>query len=336
MAPRIVVRRGAATLAIAVAILRHPGALAASGPGDEAMAEALFREARALMDAGHADQACPKLLESSRLDPAAGTLLNLGDCYEQTGRTASAWGAFMQAEALARGRGDEVRRQEALRRARMLEPKLSRLTIVVPEARRSPGLSVRRNGEVIGEALWGSALPVDPGRYTVEATAAGRARWSGSVEVGAGGDAATLVVPALAPSPPTPPPRSERRPAPVAGGWSAQRTAGVVVGGAGAVGLIVGAAFGARAIGKNGDLEKRCPTGDPRVCDATGVELHDEAVMAANVSNVAFAIGGAAVGAGVVLFITAPDAVPALAAAPASAPRVEASVRAGPAGTAVM
>ena len=40
-----------------------------------------------------------------RLDPGAGTLLNLGDCYEKSGRTASGWAAFREAVAVAHRTG---------------------------------------------------------------------------------------------------------------------------------------------------------------------------------------------------------------------------------------
>ena len=69
-------------------------AWAAPTPEDVALSEALFREGKTLLQEGKFDQACPKLAESHRLDPAGGTLVTLGLCYEGAGKTASAWVVF--------------------------------------------------------------------------------------------------------------------------------------------------------------------------------------------------------------------------------------------------
>jgi tetratricopeptide (TPR) repeat protein len=57
-------------------------------------AERRFNEAVAHMDQKRYDAACPLLKQSHALDPSSGTLLNLGDCYEQLGLTASAYRAW--------------------------------------------------------------------------------------------------------------------------------------------------------------------------------------------------------------------------------------------------
>ena len=62
-------------------------------------ADALFDEGLKAMDAGDHAAACAKFGESQRLDPAAGTLLHLGNCYEKVGKTASAWATFLDAAA---------------------------------------------------------------------------------------------------------------------------------------------------------------------------------------------------------------------------------------------
>src|SRR5262245_18728599 len=58
---------------------------------DSAAAQALFDQGRKLMESERWAEACPKLEESQRLDPAGGTLLHLALCREHEGRIATAW-----------------------------------------------------------------------------------------------------------------------------------------------------------------------------------------------------------------------------------------------------
>ena len=271
-------------------------------PADQAAAEALFNEAHALIDQGRLDEACPKLLESHRLDPAAGTLLNLGDCYERAGRTASAWGAFGEAETMARNGRDLVREAEARRRAQALESKLSRLVLRVAPENRTLGAQVKREGRPVGEGLWGSAVPVDPGQHALEVAAPRQATWRTTVRVPAGPGVTVVVVPALTPA--VAPPLADR--APPAGAWSPQRTVGVALGGLGVVGAAIGTVFGVRAASRMSDSEARCTDSAPSVCDTEGLAMRDEADAAAGASTLAFVLGGAALAGGVVLFATAP------------------------------
>src|SRR5260221_11014313 len=68
----------------------------AHAQNDPVAARTLFDEGRKLLADGKYDAACPKLEESQRLDPGTGTLFNLADCWEQIGRTASAWARFLE------------------------------------------------------------------------------------------------------------------------------------------------------------------------------------------------------------------------------------------------
>ena len=126
-----------------------------SSPAQKVAAEALFDDALKLMRAGKHADACPKLEESQRLDPGIGTLLYLGECYENVGRTASAWASFREAASRAGAEGQSERLKSATERASRLEPKLAYLTIqAAPEARAIQGLSVRLGQTVIGAELF--------------------------------------------------------------------------------------------------------------------------------------------------------------------------------------
>jgi hypothetical protein len=152
-----VIRRALPSIVFALAatwpaLARAQATPAPVTPGsDVAQAEALFNEAKELRDAGRFAEACPKFAESRRLGPGIGVTLHLADCYEKVGKTQSAWTEFRNAEKLAREREDK-RADVASARAQALEPRLNRLTLVVPVAAGQAG------PEVIFD---GSALPPD-------------------------------------------------------------------------------------------------------------------------------------------------------------------------------
>jgi hypothetical protein len=60
-----------------------------------------------------------------------------------------------------------------------------------------PELEVSRDGIKLGAALFGTAVPVDPGSHVLRATAPGAEPWSQSIDVPAGRETLTVVVPPL-------------------------------------------------------------------------------------------------------------------------------------------
>jgi tetratricopeptide (TPR) repeat protein len=269
----------------------------AGGPTNEAAAAALFQEGKKLASAGDFEHACPKFVEAQRLFPTSGTLLNIGNCYEKLGKLASAWGAFKQAEVSARNQGDMDREREAQRRAEAVAPQLAKLAIVVPPAVRVPGFVLKQDGEIVGEGAWGTALPVDVGQHTIEATAPGYKPFSTVVRIESNGAAASFEISTMDKAPPPPPPAST---------WSGQRTAGLVLGGAGVIGLAISAGFTGKMAGKNSDSKEHCLPSDPNKCDATGVALRNEAFSASYVATGTAIAGGALITAGLIVFLTAP------------------------------
>ena len=148
---------------------------------DVAAAQLLFDEGRRRMGQGDYANACPKLAESQRLSPAVGTEFNLAVCWEHVGKLASSWAAFLDVADLTHRRGEGEREQAARQRAEALAPRLGKLSVEVPATRRVADLEVRRDGELVRDALWGIAVPVDAGDHRVEARATGRRPWSAVV-----------------------------------------------------------------------------------------------------------------------------------------------------------
>jgi len=302
-------------------------ALAQTSASDKAAAEALFDQGRKLLAQGNYAGACRRLEQSQHIDPGIGTLLYLADCYEKSGRTASAWATFREAASEARAEGQGSRAQAGSDRADKLEAKLSKLAVkVAPETRSIDGLQIKRGTHVVRPGLFGVLIPVDPGTISVEASAPGYAPWKKSVKVGAQADRVTVTVPPLsktapaaptklppADTPPTPAPAPRPAPVPLAPPpadtgtpGSTQRTLGLVVGGAGVVGIGIGSFFGLKAIQKNNDAKDLCPAN--HCTSQEGVTLTDDAKSAATISNIAFGAGAAVLATGVVLYLTAPSA----------------------------
>jgi hypothetical protein len=292
--------RASCTFIIAF-IVTTARAAVAQDANAEAQAQRLFDEGRALMDQGRYAEACAKLLASEHAASSGGTLLNLADCYEKDGKPASAWVRFREAAARAAAAGKKDIEAHALDRAKALAPQLSTLTIVVPPASDVTGLVLRRDGTVIERGAWGTPLPVDPGTYGIDASAAHRVTWATRVAVKSGADRVTVVVPVLDED------KTARAPAPAGGeGWPAGKTVGLALGIGGVIGVGLGSFFGLRAASLNDDAKSHCPE-SPRCLDAEGPALTKDAQGAATISTVALIAGAALLVSGAVLWFTAPS-----------------------------
>lgn len=267
----------------------------------DVVADTLFEEGRALMQAGEYEEACRKLAESHRIDPATGTLLNLGLCYEKSGKTASAWSTFRDAAAMAKKEGHADRTAFAEEHVRQLEPRLSRVILVVKDA--VPGLVVRVNGREMARPVWGVALPTDPGQVHVVAEAPEKRRWSKTIQLDPDGDFKAVRVPAFTTVGPTEPvvPSSgpvlqDVRPAePASTEPTSAPTWGYAVGGAGLLLVGVGGYFGWKA---TSSWDKRNDHCSERGCDDTGIELGDDTNRYANFANAAIGLGAVGIGVG--------------------------------------
>ncbi len=156
------------SVALALALVLLAGGAHAQPP-DAAKADALFKEGRALMKKGDFETACPKLEESYRLDPAAGTGINLGDCFEKQGKIASALLAYQAARALLKPGDPRIGPVE--KGIAALDKRAPRLTIkLAPGA--PEGTTVKRDGR---EMEPGTPAVVNPGKHVIIVSAAGMA-----------------------------------------------------------------------------------------------------------------------------------------------------------------
>jgi hypothetical protein len=136
---------------------------------DEAAGRVLFNDAMLLLKKGALDDACPKFEESVKQSYNINAHYFLADCLEKQGKTATAWTTFLTVATKAKGAGDARREQAARARAVALEAKLVRLRILVRNE--VDGLEIRRNGSLVGKAMWGTLVPVDPGEIEFTASA---------------------------------------------------------------------------------------------------------------------------------------------------------------------
>lgn len=307
--------RDALALGIACALVAPHRLARADGSGtDSAAAQALFDQGKKLMAEGNYPDACPKLEESQRLDPGVGTLLNLADCYEQEGRTATAWSKFLEAASAAKAAGQADRESGARERAARLASRISKIVINVPGADRTPGIEIKRNGALVGSAQWGLAVPADQGVHTISASAPGRRPWETKVLLKGGGVTATVAVPdlpsgsanaplvAAAPvvAPPADKPATDQ---PSTRGLGTQRALALVAGGVGVVGLGFGTVFGLQSKSRRDDADVYCTGGD--CFDQKGVDLRSQALSAGNLATVGFVVGVAGLAGGAILWFTA-------------------------------
>lgn len=305
---------------LAVSLLGATGGVChADSQDDKAAAQAAFDLGRKLVLAGNFNDACPKFEDSERLDPGLGTMLFLADCYEKTGKTASAWGEFREAEAIALKQSD-ARQKVAHDRAQALEPHLSKIVVQVDPDKRIDGLHVTRDRVDIGKGLWNVPFPIDPGDHDIGASATGHKPWTEHVQITTNGSTLTIVVPALLVDPDAvaaanspilpgksnpgdqgPPPEKPEN------NGNTQRILGAAAAGVGVVSAVAGIFFGLHASKRLDESNSNGGCDSNNICESqVGVDDRHDAGTAATLSDVTFIVGGVLIAGGAALFFTAP------------------------------
>lgn len=271
---------------------------AADERADRAAAQKLQIEGSHAMTGADYPRALARYQEAYARFPNPRLLLDLAGALRALGRNAEAaasYEAYLREPRAERGRTAEITRALA-----EIDALVGRLRIQV-----SGGpATVRLDGKALDGFASGATVRVDPGEHTVTATRDGAAPASATLRIASGEQSAvSLALTALPPAPvivvPAVPPVPGR----------AQRTAALVVGGAGVAGLVGGVVAGSLALVAKGHLRGHCFPGTLR-CDQAGVDLARSGRTLATFSTAALSAGAGLVGTGVLLFFTAPSPPP--------------------------
>lgn len=235
---------------------------------DSASALEELKAGYALKKQGDCRGAVPHFVASQRLAPSAKALLNLADCELRLGDVVAARAHAVAGLELARQRKDDELAA------------IAQAQIVAIDAARA---AAARHATAL------EPEPVEPAPSTPQ------------------------------PQAPPPPPNPDKSATPSLAlrpasphaektGTPTGRVVAYVLGGAGVVGIGIGAGYGIDAISKNGASNSggHC---DSAGCDPTGKRLREQALSSATVSTVAFGVGLAALAAGVVLYAVTPGGV---------------------------
>ncbi len=279
---------------------------------EAAAAETLFSEARRAMEAGKYDIACAKFRESDRLDPAAGTKLNLAGCEQKRGKLAAAWALF---RTIAEDPSvDAERREIATKRSKELDKQVPRLTVTL--APHAPADSLVRLGKlVLKGASFGTSLPIDPGKHELEVEAAGHQSRHFTISVVAGQHATLTVEPGPAIPASTRPastgpastgPDLTLRTPDAPTDSSTRMIAGLVVGGFGLAGLAIGTATGIATLDKKSVSDEHC-NDTLQTCDQQGIDASQAGRTLGIVTTVGLVSGAVGLTTGLVLLLIGDD-----------------------------
>ncbi len=162
------------------------GQARAQSVSDQAAADALFEDGIRLRNAGDHEAACDRFERSQILEPALGTLQNIGMCLEEQDKLISALNTFQKLLDKAEKARDIERIAVAQAKLKLLREVVPRLLVRMPDDADIAGLAIFVNNEPLRAALLGFSTPVDPGQYHVTARAPGHERWSKTVVLEAG------------------------------------------------------------------------------------------------------------------------------------------------------
>jgi hypothetical protein len=289
-------------------------AYAEPSAADVAQARDLGQQALAAYDTNDFAAAEKLFVSAQGLFPAPTLTLGLARTQVKLGKLVAAQESYNK---IIREQGQATNLspafKDALEAARTeVGPVSAKIASVVLRVDGAPSPTVTLDGQPIAAAALGLKRPVDPGAHVVRAEAQGFKPAEQSFQVAEAGSAeatltmtmekADVVAPTAQPN--------EAAPAAQTKAKSSRKTLAIVALGVGGAGLVLGGVTGAIALGKHGDLDSQCPDG--KCPDEVKGDVDGYKAMGM-LSTVGFIVGAVGVGAGAVLWFTAPKEQPAAA-----------------------
>ena len=297
----------------------------APSASDTALARTLASEGVQLADAGNCAAAIEKLDRAEKLYHAPTILGRLGECQVAVGKIVAGTENLQRVvrESLP-ARPPKAFVDAQARAQKVLDgalPKLAKLKLHV-EAPPGTSLTITHNGESVSTATLDLDRPADPGVHKVEVSAPGfrTARGETTLAEGATGAinlrlepdpsaAAVAPVPPAAPVGPAPyvatgaagpPPNYAPASQPPPESKRGSNVPAYLLLGTGVVGVAVGSIFGGMVLSKKSSLDSVCKD---KSCPPSAQGDIDSMNSSATISTVGFAVGGVALGVGVILLL---------------------------------
>lgn len=277
-----------------VALASSPKSARADDPApSESQADRLFQQGRDEALRGHHRTACALYLESYRLDPATGTLINLGDCHENLANLEEALDFYRR--AFRELKAGDARVELVAARISSIERRAARLEIRLGEGA-TPDTHVRVDDRPVER---GRVLLLQAGAHLVVATAVGFKGSRQTVTLGEGESRRLYVWPG--PSLDGSVVAEEPAPKPVATG-NPSRTLAWIVGGAGVAGLWTGSLLGVVAAERESRRAAHCDADN--LCDREGYDAARSGQTFATASTVTMVAGALLLAGGITLYAT--------------------------------
>jgi tetratricopeptide (TPR) repeat protein len=158
--------------------------IAAADPSAKMRADKLFEDGRRYLTLKEYALACTAFEQSQQADPAIGTQLNIGLCYEQWGRLATAYTVFADVDQRATAAQDK-RGAVARKHLAELDSKIGRLKVELP-VDVDPYAIFLLDGQEITAAKLGEEMILEAGTHTLETRVPGVPPSDKTIELAAG------------------------------------------------------------------------------------------------------------------------------------------------------